>query len=831
MMNAWLRDLPYSVRGLQRNPLFTLVAVLTLGIGTGANTAVFNVVDSVLLKPLPYPEPDELVAVWHDAPGAPGITAVAGGLQLSPSMLVTYREENRSFESIGLWSPGTVSVTGLTEPEQVPAVLVTGGVLQTFGVAPLLGRWLDEGDENPANVPVTVLGYAYWQRRFGGDPDVIGKTISVNSLTAEIVGVMPEGFRFGDTPADLIGPFRFDRSRLRPAPFCCMGIARLKSGVTLEQANGDVERMLPIWVEKFQVPGGLSAREVYLDGWQVTPTLRSFKADVLGNVADVLWVVMAMIALVLVIACANVTNLLLVRGERRSQELGVRAALGAGSWPIARALIIESLLLALVGGLVGVVVAYGALQLLLTLAPPRLPRLDAIALDARALGFGLVLTVAAGGLISLAPVWRAARTRLSTALRGTRGGSAGHVQQRAQNVLVVGQVALALVLLVSSGLMIRTFEALRAVEPGFVAPETLQTFRIQIPPQLVPDARAVTQQQRAILAALEATPSVSSAGFANGLPMEGVVTNWDGIETEGAEYVPGGEMALRVFTNMSPGYLPTMGTRVVAGRDLDWVDFDDERRVALVSESLARELWADPAAALGKRIRGAGGGEWREVVGVVEDVRGNGADRAPPATVYWPSLMANFYRGLPYYVERGVAVAVRSPLAGTPALARQIEQAVWSVNRDLPIAAMRTMQDIYDRSLARTSFTLVMLVLSAATALVLGVIGLYGVLSYAVSQRRREIAIRLALGAQQRAVQGRFVRHGVTLAGIGVVIGLVAAAGATRLMSSLLYDVQPVDPLTYAAVAAGLTVVAALASYLPARRASAVDPAESLAAE
>jgi len=832
MWDTLIRDIRYAARGLLRSPMFTLVAVLTLGIGTGANTAVFSVVDGVLLKPLPYPEPDELVALWHDAPGAPGITAVAGGLQLSPSMLVTYREENRSFESLGLWAPGTASVTGFAEPEEVPAVVVTGGALQTFGVPPLLGRWLIEDDEDLAKAPVTVLGYAYWQRRFGGDPNVIGKTVTVNSLSAEIVGVMPEGFRFGDTQADLIGPFRFDRSRLIPPPFCCMGIARLKPGVTLGQANEDVERMLPIWLDKFPLPGGYDARQVYLEGWQVTPTLRSFKDDVLGNVADVLWVVMGMIAVVLVISCANVTNLLLVRGERRSQELGVRAALGAGSWRIARALLVEGLLLALVGGLVGIVVGYGALQLLLTLAPPRLPRLDAIALDTRALGFGLVLTVAAGGLISLAPVWRAASTRLSTALRGTRGGSAGHVQQRAQNVLVVGQVALALVLLVSSGLMIRTFEALRAVEPGFVAPETLQTFRIQIPPQLVPDARAVLQQQRAILAAIEATPSVSSAGFVNGLPMEGVVTNWNGIEVEGEEYVAGGEMALRVFTNMSPGYLSTMGTRLVAGRDLDWVDFDDERRVALVSESLARELWPDPAAAVGKRIRSTGGsGAWREVVGVVEDVRGNGADRAPPATVYWPSLMANFDRAAPYFVQRGVAVAVRSPLAGTPALTRQIEQAVWSVNRDLPIAAMRTMQDIYDRSLARTSFTLVMLVLGAAAALVLGVIGLYGVLSYAVSQRRREIAIRLALGAQQRAVQGRFVRHGVTLAGIGIVIGLVAAAGATRLMASLLYDVQSVDPLTYAAVAAGLTVVAAFASYIPARRASAVDPAESLAAE
>jgi predicted permease len=480
-----LRDARYALRGLLRSPMFTLVAVLTLAIGTGANTAVFSVVDGVLLKPLPYPEPDELVAVWHDAPGAPGLTAVAGGLSMSPSMLVTYREENRSFDSIGIYQTVTGSVTGLAEPEQVPAVLVSGGVLPTYGIPPLLGRWLTEADESAANGPVMVLGHDYWQRRFGGEPNVIGRTITVNSVTAEIVGVMPEGFRLGDVDVDLIGAMRIDPANLIPPPFCCNGVARLKPGVTLGQANADIERMLPIWIDRFPFAGGVSGRDVYLDGWRVTPTLRPLKADVVGNVGDVLWVVMAMIGIVLVIACANVTNLLLVRGERRSQEFGVRAALGAGSWPIARALLVESMMLALAGGLIGLAIGYGALQLLLVLAPPQLPRLGSIVLDERALAFALALTVVAGSLIGLAPVLRAARTRLSTALRGARGGSAGHVQQRAQNMLVVAQVALALVLLVSSGLMIRTFQALRTVEPGFVGAESLQTFRIQFPQQLL----------------------------------------------------------------------------------------------------------------------------------------------------------------------------------------------------------------------------------------------------------------------------------------------------------------------------------------------------------
>lgn len=831
-MNDLLRDLHLAMRALARTPVFTLTAVLTLALGIGGATAVFSIVNSVLLKPLPYPESDRLVSIWHDAPGAPGLTAVAGGLNLSPSMFVTYREDNRSFASIGLWQPITANVTGLAEPERVPAVLISGGVLSTLGVRPWLGRWLDEADESPGNAQVVVLGHRYWQSRFGGDPNVIGKTITINAFAAEIVGVMPEGFRIGDTAADLIGPIRFDKARLIPPPFCCYGVARLKPGVTIEQANADLARMLPIWVDRFPFAGGNSGEELYLDGWKITPSIRSLKADVVGDIGDVLWVVLAMIGIVLLIACANVTNLLLVRGEHRRQEFGVRAALGAGAWLIARTLLAESLALAACGGLIGVAIGYGALKVLLALAPPRLPRLDSIRFDASGFWFTVAVTLAVGVVISLVPVLRSGRMQLSTALRGARGGSAGHAQHRARNALVVGQVALALVLLVSSGLMIRTFQALRTIEPGFTDAESLQTFRIEIPPQLVPEPRAVLQQQHAILDELAAIPGVTSVAFVNGLPMEGGSANWDGIDVEGAEYGAGGELALRVFRTMSPGYLGTLGTRLVAGRDLEWVDLDDARYVALVSASLAREMWQSPANALGKRVRTAGGaGPWREVIGVVEDVRLIGPDQPPPAIVYWPAFIADFYRDLPFFVERNAAFVVRSPLAGTPALARQIEQAVWSVNANLPVANVRTMQDIHDRSLARTSFTLVMLAIAAAVALALGVVGLYGVLSYTVTQRRREIAIRLALGARQRDVRRQFVRAGVTLAAAGIVLGLGAATGVARLLGTLLYGVEPFDPLTYVAVALVLIAVALLASYLPARRASRVDPAEALAAE
>ena len=355
MWDTLIRDLRQAARGFARSPMFTLVAVLTLAIGTGATTAVFSVVDGVLLKPLAYPEPDELVAVWHDAPGAPGLTAVAGGLQMSPSMMVTFQDESRSFEQVGFWAVQNANVTGFDAPEQVSAVLVTSQTLAAFGVPPLLGRWVGLEDEDPNGSPVTMLSYGYWQERFGGDPDIIGKRIEAMAVSAEIVGVMPRGFKFGDVAPDLIAPFRVNRAQLIPPPFCCNGIARLRDGVTIEQANADVERMLPIWVERFPFPGAgpVTAREVYLDTWRVAPALRWFKDDVIGGVRDVLWVVMAMIGIVLLIASANVANLLLVRGAGRALELDVRAALGAGSWRIARAMLVENVLLALLGGPVG----------------------------------------------------------------------------------------------------------------------------------------------------------------------------------------------------------------------------------------------------------------------------------------------------------------------------------------------------------------------------------------------------------------------------------------------------------------------------------------------
>ena len=833
-METLMRSARHVIRGLLKSRSFAATALLTLAIGIGASTAVFSVIDAVLLRPLPYPDADRLVSIRHVAPGAPGIASSSGDLLPSVSMFLTYAAENRTFDSMGLWAAGNASVTGLEQPEQVRSIGVSEGLFTTLGAPPAVGRVFTKDEYQPGQPPPVVLSYDYWQGRFGGAASAVGQTITVDSRPTEIVGVMPRGFRIADTAADLFLPAQIDRSQLTLPPFCCQAIGRLKRGATLDEANADVARMLRIWLDAWPYPG--DAHAVYERGWRITPALRPLKQDVVGNVADVLWVIMGTIGVVLLIACANVTNLLLVRAEARRRELAVRAALGAATWQLGRTLLTETLGLALLGGLLGLGVAYAALRVLVERGPATLPRLAEISLDGTAVAFALGVSLLVGIVLGIAPVLRYAGPKISAVLHagGGRGSSQGRERHRAQGALVVAQVALALVLLVSSGLMIRTFKALRTVDPGFTGAAQLQTLRIGIPPTIVAEPERVVRLQKDIVDALAAIPGVQSAAFGSSMPLEGVFAGWDGIEVDGLEDPPLGERPMRTFKSASPGFFATAGTRLVAGRELEWNEIYSASPVALVSENLARELWGDPAAAVGKRIRMSG--PWREIVGVVQDVRNASLSEAPPKIVYWPPLATQFWRPTPAdptgtFIQRQITIVIRSALAGTAPLTREIEQAVWSVNPSLPVTSMRTMKDVYDRSLAQTSFTLVMLAVAGGAALVLGVVGLYGVLAYVVAQRRREIAIRLALGAQQGAVTQSFVRYGVALAAVGVAIGLAAAAGVTRLMTSLLFDVRPVDAWTYVVAAAVLTVVAALASWLPARRAARVDPAEALTAE
>ena len=821
----FLADVRYGLRMLRRNPVLTAIGLLTIAIGIGANAAVFSVVNSVLLKPLNYPSTQQLVALHQIAPGAAGLADFRNGLLLSPSMYFTYAEQNRTFQALGVWIPDTASVTGLAEPEQVRTVDVSDGVLQALAVPPAVGSWLSQADQDPHGPERVMLSYGYWQRRFGADRAVVGRSVLVGARPREIIGVMPPGFRFLDTDFDLIVPLAFDRGKVILAGFGYHGIARLKPGIAMAQANADMARMLPIWMDSWSNGPGTDPH-IY-ETWKITPTIRPLKQEVLGTVSEVLWVVMATIGLVMMIACANVANLLLVRVESRQQELAVRAALGAGWARIVRGLLVESVLLGLLGGGLGVGLAYASVRLLVATGPANLPRLSEISIDARTLGFALFLSVLSGLLFGLIPALKYAGPRTMLALRSAgRSISVSRERFRARNLLVMGQMAMTVVLLVSAGLMIRTFQALRTVDPGFTDAQHLQLMRISIPDSLVPEPERVTRIQNEIADKLRAIPGVKSAALASQMPMEGFDSDWDAIYAQDKTYSDGEIPPLRLYKHISPGFLQTAGTRIIAGRELTWTEVYDLRPVVMVSENLAREMWGTPSAAIGRRLREFPSMPWHEVIGVVQDVRENGVQEKAPEIVYWSSLLGASHEKA--YVWRTMTFAIRCDQAGTQAFLSEVRQAVWSVNANLPLASVRTMQEVYDKSVARTSFTLVMLGIAGSMAMALGMIGIYGVISYIVSQRQREIGIRLALGAQRGDVLQMILRQGARTALVGVAIGIAAALGLTQLMSSLLFGVSAQDPITFAAAAALLIAVALLASYIPARRAMLVEPVVAL---
>ena len=828
-LQSLLVDLKHVCRRLGRSPGFAITVVLTLAIGIGANTAVFSVLNSVLIRPLSYPEPQQLVAMRLNAPGAPGLTDFRDELRMSASMYLTFAAHNRSFQSMGVWQAGTGSITGFAQPEQVNTAQITDGVLQTLGVPAAAGQWLTAADQDPRGARRVMLSYGYWQRRFGGDPSVVGRVISVDLTPHEIAGVMPRGFKVVNYDFDLLEPMAFDPVKQQLAGFAYHGIGRLRSGVTISQADADVAGLLDVWMDSWT--NGPGSDPHWYRKWKITPAFQPLKEQVVGSVGNVLWVVMATIGIVMLIACTNVANLLLVRADGRQQELAVRSALGAGRWRIAREMLLESVTLGLLGGAVGVGVAYAGLRLLIAIGPENLPRLSEISLDSQSLAFTLILSVLSGLLFGLIPVLRYAPSRQAVPLIGAmRTASTSRERQRGRNLLVVAQIAMALVLLIGAVLMIRTFYAMRNVDPGFSDPSSLQVARISIPETLVRDPQTVTRIQNSIQDKLAAIPGVSSAGFAVSVPMSGAEPNWDGIFIEGKNYEGEGP-PLRLFNYVSPGYFHTAGTRFVAGHDFAWSDIYSLRPVGILSESLARELWGSPTAAIGKRFREFPSMPWHEVIGVVKDVRENGVNQNSPATVYWPSMMHDLYGPGPLDARRTAYFALRSGRAGTQTFINEMQQAVWSVNANLPVAAISTMQEIYSQSMARTSFTLVMLAIAGTMALALGILGIYGVISYAVSQRTREIGIRMALGANKSELLWMFVRSALVLTGVGTAVGLGAAAALMRLMRTLLFGISPLDPVTFAAVPVALVAAAALASYLPARRTAAVDPVEALRAE
>ena len=804
-IDDFMRDVRYALRTIRTKPGFSVPALLSLTLGIGANIAIFGVVNAVLIRPLPYPQPEKLVGVFNSAAYS---SLVIKEWPLSLEMYAAYKENARSFEEFGVWTPGTAAVTGRGEPEEVATVAMTHGVLRALGVRAYLGRWFSSADELRGAQKTVILSYNYWQRRFGGDEHVLGRLVLIDFVAYQIVGVMPRKFEFLNLAPDVF----LAQSVVAGAPGSqdadCSGVARLKPGIGLAQANRDIVRVLRIW-------GAKTGLEQYLEQLHVKPNIHSLKEDVIGDVGAVLKILMGALALVLLLVCANVANLVQARAQARRGEFATRAALGAGWGRIAGQVLIESLALATLGGAAGLSLAYAGLRLLATHGPATLPRVADTSIDALSILFALACSLLSGILFGLVAVLKSG---LNIRPQMARGASQSADQVRAQNAFVIAQVAVALVLLVGAGLLVRSFIALSAVRPGFTHPEQIQTIRLFIPEAQIRDPERVAQVEAEILHKFAAIPGVAAAGFATALPLELEYHNGNPISVEGK--TPVGQIPPnRTRKSISPGLFAALGTRLIAGRDFTWNDLIGNRRVAIVSENMAREYWSKPRDALAKRIRINGESQWSVVVGVAENVYEDGVDQPPPGLVYFPG------------VRRGVAFAIRSNRAGTQGLLKEITAEIHAVDPSLPLAQVRTLNDLYRLTMARRSFALVLLGIAAAMAMTLSMIGVYGVLAYAVAQRRKEISIRVAMGAEPRTIRALFLRQGLILTCFGGAIGLASARGLSPWMASLLFGVKPFDPLIYGVAGAVILVAALTASSIPARRAAFLNPIEALRGE
>jgi putative ABC transport system permease protein len=796
-------DVRFAWRILEKDRWFAAMAVFTLALGIGATTAIFSVVYGVLLKPLPFYEPDF-------APGfGPG-----GKVPQGEATYFTYRDNRRVFEEIGLWRTEKVAVLRNGAPEEVPALRVTDGTLPLLGVQPEFGRLIRREDDVPGAPFRVVLTYGWWQRAFGGANDIVGQSVVINARPYEIIGVLPAAFKFLDTDPDVVLPMRLNHANAAPGGFGPRGIARLKPHVTLAQANDDIARMIPLIVEQFPLSPGMT-REMW-DGVGLAPNVRPLAEDVIGDMGRPLWILLATVSFVLLMAWTNVANLLLVRAERRRREFAVRGALGASRGRIAMALLSEALMLGLVGAALGVLFAQAGIVLLRRIAPVALPRVDDIAIDAVVLLVTLATSLTTSLVFGFVPLTRFRAFNIEVLKETGRSTSDTAGRHRMRNALVIAEVALALVLLIVWGLMARTFVAMRQVQPGFVQPAEVRAFGLALPASVIRDDEQVARTYEEIAERLRHVPGVVGVGLTSSIAL----TPGRGFAPIFVEERPvDGTPPLRKVNVIGPGYFETMGNPFVAGRSLAWTDIHQPTPIAIVSENFAREYWGELAKAIGKRIGGAPG-EWFEIVGVVGDERSQGLNRPPPVTVYLP--MAGDF------INRNMSYVVRSTRVGAPGFLRELQQAVWSISPGVPVGNVRTLDAILEQSMAQTSFAMVMLAIAAAVALLLAVVGVYGVVSYIATERTHEVGIRMALGAQRGHVVGLFLRQGLVLTVVGVVLGIGAAMFLTPVMSALLYGVGPTDPMTYAAVAIALGALTLIATYLPARRASGVEPVIAL---
>ena len=816
-MRDVFQDLRYSVRSLARTPGFALLAVLTLALGIGANSAIFSVINGVILKPLAYPQPGQLVMITSQFPGL-GFDK----FWISPPEYFELRERARSYSEIGAYRPNAVNLSEGDAPERVNAVAATAALFKTLGVPAFRGRVFTEQEDIPNAEPVAVLSYELWQRSFAGDPSIVGRQIDVESRKTTVLGIMPPGFDVHDSNAEIWLPMGLDPANRqnRGSHFLYL-VGRMTPGVGIRQANAELNTLLAQWGQvtpNTHVPHPVNHRIQYA----------SLQADVVGNIGRALWVLQVAVGFVLLIACANMANLLLARAESRHREFAIRTALGAGRGRLLRQFMAEGVTLAIVGGAAGLGLAYVGLKALIAANPNSLPRAAEIGLDLRVVAFTVVTALVTGVVFGLAPLLHIGQRAVSLALKegGTRS-TATITRNRVRRGLVVAEVALAVMLVVGAGLMLRSFWKLMQFDSGFDR-ENLSTFGLVLPATKYQDQPRRVAFFNDVVNRLKTTPGVQSAAAMTGLPPFRQV-NANDTEFENYKHVEGGPPAnVDYYQAATLDYTSAMKIPVLDGRTFGPQDGAGTPIVVLVNETLAKMYWPKESA-LGHRVRVCCGPNvpWATIVGVVKDVKQGGIDQKTGTEIYFLYDQTIAMSGS---ANRNMNVVVRSTLP-LESLARVVRETVNAMDRSLPIVNLRTMDDVFAESIARQRFLAQLLGIFAGLALALAAVGTYGVLSYLVTERQREIGIRMALGADRASVLGLVLKQGLSTTIVGLVLGVGGALVLTRLASSLLFEVKPTDPLTFGAVAGVITLVALLACAVPARRATRVDPMVALREE
>ena len=810
-----IQDLRFGARALRRNPGFATIATLTLALGIGANAAIFSVVNAVLLRPLPWTEPDRAVMIWSKWT-AFDKTWVATG------EVVDYRRRSQTLAEVAAWGQGQINLTGDGDPERLPAGNVTANLFSTLGVRPLHGRTFTAAEDVPNGPRLVVLGHGLWTRRFAADPAIVGRSIQVNGVGYEVIGVMPSGFVLptdfrNPEPTQLWMPLQMDPASTDHGSHGLYAAARLKPGSTVQQAAADLHG----------IARAMTAEGLYPVQMQFDTVVLSLTDEVVGTVRRAIWLLFGAVAFLLLIACANVANLLLARAEGRQREIAVRAALGASGARVLRQLLTESLVLTVGAAALGLVLAYAGVRAVALWNPANVPRVAGSTVDLQVLFFTAVVAMVTSVAFSLAPALRALRIDLTDSLKdGAQGASSGGASQRFRNALVVVEMALAVVLLVVAGLMLRSLWSLQRVELGF-EPARVQTMRLSLPGATYERPEQVVAFYDRLLESVRQLPGVRTAGAVRSLPLASSSGDW-GLQIEG--YVPPpGLGAKGDWQIVSDGYIEAIGERLVRGRSITAADRTDTMPVALINEEMARLYWSgrDP---VGGRFRISSSNPQRPlvtVIGVVADVRHNGLTDVVKEKFYVPHTQWHVSTGNPI---RAMSLVIKSD-QDPRLLVRPVRDAIRGLDANLPIADVRTMDDVVAATLSAPRFTGMLLGVFALLALALSAIGIYGVLSYVVSRRTREIGIRVAIGAGRADVLRLVLRTGLGLSLAGMLIGLALSFVFARVMQTLLHDVTPHDPATLAGVAAVLTIVAALASLIPAWRATRVDPVTALKAE